>query len=127
MNLLKLRNPKLLIVLVMSLSLTVLTSCKKEEKDITVHVTHTYEGAFNNSNNGFQSTDYEVSVTKVNYNTIKITPEDGNGTSFEVTIIPNTTTGGYVDSTGQIVFAETDNVMALVYNKNGESFNGVKI
>jgi len=125
MNLSKLRNPKLLVVLVMSFSIAVLTSCKKEEEDITVDVTYTYEGAFDNGN-GFQSTDYEVSVTKVNYNTVKITPEDNNGTSFEVTIIPNTTTGAYADSTGEVVFAESNNVMTLVYHKNGESFNGVK-
>ena len=126
MNLSKLRNPKLLVVLVMSFSIAVLTSCKKEEEDITVDVTYTYEGAFDNGN-GFQSTDYEVSVTKVNYNTVKITPEDGNGTSFEVTIIPNTFIGGYVDSTGEIVFAKTDNVMGLVYRKGVEEFSGVKI
>ena len=119
----KFSNPKLVVLLVLTISLSVFTSCTKDEVDIAKEVVYVYNGTFNSTD--FQSLDYDVTVTKVNNNTIKITPEDSHGTSFEVTITSGNN-GVYNGSIGQVVFSDdAQGDKMLVYNKDGEQFVGV--
>jgi hypothetical protein len=118
------KNPKLLVVLVIAFSLAVFTSCTKED-DVTATVTQTYVGFFNTTA-GFSSTDYKVTVTKVDNTTVKITPEDENGTEFEVAVSLGEN-GAVNGAIGQVVFAEDGNgKMVLAYNNEGEAFGGTE-
>ena len=122
----KFSNSKLAVLLVLTISLSIFTSCtkEKEEEDIAKEVTYVYNGTFNTTE--FQSLDYDVTVTKVDNTTIKITPEDSHGASFEVTLT-SANNGVYNGSIGQVVFSDNaQGKKMLVYNKDGEQFVGVK-
>ena len=111
--------------LVAAVVLIAFSSCKKDDPvpDIAVKVISTYNGTFNSTNH--QSTDYDVFVTKISNDKIKIAPEDNNGTSFEVTL--KESNGVYVSATNAVSFQEINGVMTLSYSSsNGEQFTGKK-
>ena len=111
--------------LVAAVVLVAFTSCKKDDDapDLAKKVVSTYNGTFNSTNH--QSTDYDVFVTKVSNDKIKIAPEDNNGTSFEVTI--KESNGTYASTTNAVSFREINGVMTLSYEiSNVEQFTGGK-
>ncbi len=114
----------LMMLFLMVAAVTIISSCTKDEEDITAPVTKVYEGVFQNSN-GFQSIDYTVTVTKVDYHTIKVTPEDSNGTAFESVIIVNAL-GNQVDDSAALTFSTIAGKLTLSYNRSGEQFTGTE-
>ena len=84
-----------------------------------------YNGVFNSDT--LQSFDFNVKVTKLADNKIKIEPQ-GEGTAFEVTmsLSANSFLNGDV---GQVVFTENpDGTLKLTYNYNsGEQFVGDEV
>lgn len=117
-------------LMLLALVLVGFTSCKKDApvpdiaaKVVTESNGSTYNGSFNA--NTYQSTDYDVVVTKVSNTKVKITPEDSKGTAFEVTIIE--ASGKITATENQVVFQEINGVMTLSYNTSGgEQFSGKK-
>ncbi len=122
----KLRNLKFSF-LFMAISLALLTSCiKTQEVDLAAQVieeSNIYKGVFNSGT--FQSVNYMVTITRINNSTIKITPEDSNGSSFEITLQEGA--GGKIENSaqGQFVLSElSGNAKSLIYNINGDQFSG---
>lgn len=116
-------------LMLLALVLVGFTSCKKDDvpdiaaKVVTESNGSTYNGTFNSA--ALQSTDYDVVVTKVSNTKVKITPEDSNGTAFEVTIVE--ANGSISAAENQVVFQEINGVMTLSYNTSGgEQFSGEK-
>lgn len=125
-------NFKTAIILFLSVVTLSLTSCsEEEEKDITVEVVDTYTGVLNVAD-GYQSTNYSVTVTKVNNTKLKITPQDSNATAFEVDIMEGTNSAIVaVNSTAtfSVTFTNTAGEYSLSYiytnsNDKAEEFTG---
>jgi len=126
MKLSKLTNPKLLVLLVLTISLLNFTSCAKDDEadDITKEIVYTYVGSFITTD--FSSVTYKVAVSKVDNTTVKITPEDNHGDSFEVNISLGGN-GAVIGDANQVVFANDGNGnMALSYKKDTQQFAGIK-
>jgi hypothetical protein len=123
-----------LVLLTMILSIS-LTSCKKDDEDEAESFEHPellgeYTGSF--EHNDFSSESYTFTVTGVNANTVKITPEDSNGVEFEVSLTE--LNGMYVNannSLGNTTFAispiDSDDIWQLTFNRTNEGiFAGYK-
>ncbi len=118
------------VLFLLAVSLLTFSSCKKdsEKPDLAKEVVSTYEGAFQSASGTFQSTDYKVTVSKIDNTKIKIEPEDSNGTTMEVTIAESS--GTYAGSADgfAITFQEINGVMTLSYSTSAtsEQFTGEK-
>ena len=117
------------VVIALMASSMFFTSCAKDDDiDLTIDLVGLYEGEFAS----LLATEeyYEVTVSKVDNNTVKITPEDDNGTTFEITIL-NEGDGTYTClncSTVQITFGVSGEDVDLDYSlsSSSEAFNGDK-
>lgn len=127
MNLLKISTR---LVLLLAITALTFSSCGDEETDITVDLVGTYLGALN-VGSGTQEVGYKVTVSKVNHNTVKVTPEDDKATEFEVTIIGAAGVYSCVTDCNDIIVAFNvgDLVTEFGYTYSGtesEQFAGVK-
>lgn len=110
----------------------VFTACNSDDGDVfgINDLPGTYRGAMNVTTPDFTNAQYEVVVTKLGSNSVKITPSSSAGTEWNATLtkVLGVYTCVSCALNNQITFTQVSGSIQLVYNydDNNEQFAGMK-